>query len=212
MDDIERTISERAQEMVEAQETEEVEKNAEEEKPSAIEVFKQQVDFQLDTTKSYEEQAKDLIGVKATAKAIEDEDLTKGVTDRKKAEILNHADAHLKKEEAENKKADTILQEANYGVYEGVATYAGIKKPLPQKMQNILFAILSAVQTILLILFGVPVSIINIIADGVDSIVKKLGTLTNSARWIVLVALTGGFGWVIFLVVKHFLMSKGIIL
>lgn len=204
MDEIERKIREQAKAIVEAQEAPK--------EQSAVEAFKQQVDFHLDTTKSYEEQAKDLIGVRATEQAIQDEDLTKGVTDRKKAEILNHADAHLKKEEAENKKADTILQEANYGVYEGVATYAGIKKPLPQKMQNILFAILSAVQTILLIAFGIPISLINIVADGVDSIVKKLGNITRSARWIVLIALAAGLVWLIFLIVKYFLVKSGIIL
>lgn len=204
MDEIERSIREKAKAVVEAQE-----------KPkeqSAVEAFKQQVEFQVDRTKSYEEQAKDLVGLKATEQAIQDDDLTKGVTDRKKAEILNHADAHLKKEEAENKKADTLLQEANYGVYEGVATYAGIKKPLPQKMQNILFAILSAVQTILLIAFGIPISLINIIADGVDSIVKKLGNITRSARWIVLIALAAGVVWLILLIVKYFLTKSGIIL
>lgn len=204
MDEIERSIRETAKAVVEAQE-----------KPkeqSAVEAFKQQVEFQVDRTKSYEEQAKDLVGLKATEQAIQDDDLTKGVTDRKKAEILNHADAHLKKEEAENKKADTLLQEANYGVYEGVATYAGIKKPLPQKMQNILFAILSAVQTILLIAFGIPISLINIIADGVDSIVKKLGNITRSARWIVLIALVAGVVWLILLIVKYFLTKSGIIL
>jgi hypothetical protein len=204
MDEIEKAIREKAKEVVEATEIPK--------EPSAVEAFKQQVEFQLDTTKTYEEQAKDLIGVRATEKAIQDEDLTKGVTDRKKAEILNHADAHLKKEEAENKKAEILLQEANYGVYNGVATYAGIKKPLPQKMQNILFAILSAVQTILLLSFGLPISAINILADGVDSVVKKLATLTKSARWIVLLAILAGIVWLIVLLVKYFLVKAGIIL
>ena len=189
-----------------------VEQKSEIPKSSAVDVFNQKIDFQVDETKSYSDQAKDLVGVKATETAIADEELAKNVTDRKKAEILNYADAHLKKEEAENKKADTLLQEANYGVYEGVATYAGIKKPLPQKMQNILFAILSAVQTVLLISFGIPISIINIIADGVDSIVKKLGNITRSARWIVLTALVAGVVWLILLIVKYFLTKSGIIL
>jgi Fe2+ transport system protein B len=204
MDEMERAIREKAMEIVEQHENRQV--------GNAVDAFKKQLDFKLDQTKSYEEQAKDLIGVKATEKAIQDEDLTKGVTDRKKAEILNHADAHLKQEEAENKKADISLQEANYGVYEGVATYAGIKKPLPQKMQNILFSILSAFQTLLLIAFGLPISAINIIADGVDSVVKKLGTLTKSARWIVLVGILVGIGWVFFLIIKYFLVKTGIIL
>lgn len=203
MDEIDEIISEKANAIVQAE--------TEKKNTSAVEAFNQKLEFKFDTTKPPNEQAKDIVDVKATAIAIEDEDLTKGVTDRKKAEILNHADAHLKKEEAENKKADTLLQEANYGVYEGVATYAGIKKPLPQKMQKILFAILSAVQTILLILFGVPISLINIIADGVDSVVKKLANITRSARWIVLISLLAGLVWLIFLIIKYFFAKAGII-
>lgn len=203
MAELDEIIAERAKQMVEADT---------EKKPSALDEFNKKMVFEIDPTKSLEEQAKEFVGVKATENAIQDEDLTRDVTDRKKAEILNHADAHLKKEEAENKKADILLQEANYGVYNGVATYAGIKKPLPQKMQSILFAILSAVQTVLLIVFGIPISIINIIADGVDSVVKKLGTLTKSAMWIVLAFMGGGLGWIIYLVIKSLLVNKDIIL
>lgn len=204
MDDIADIIDKRAKQIVES------EKQGGNSNVPSKEIPK--IDFKLDTTKSYAEQAKDLVGVRATQTAISDESLAKDVTERKKAEILNYADANLKKEEAENKKADILLQEANYGVYNGVATYAGIKKPLPQKMQNILFAILSAVQTAILLAFGIPISIINIIADGVDSVVKKLATLTVSARWIVLVAIGIGAIWLIVIVAKFFLAKIGIIL
>jgi hypothetical protein len=78
-------------------------------------------------------------------------------------------------------------------------------------MQSILFAILSAVQTILLIAFGIPISLINIVADGVDSIVKKLGNITRSARWIVLTALAAGVVWLILVIAKYFLAKSGII-
>jgi hypothetical protein len=204
LDELEKSIREKAKEIVEAQ-------NGASQK-SAVEAFKEQVEFQVDRTKSYEEQAKDLVGFKATEKAIQDEELTKGVTDRKKAEILNHADAHLKKEEAENKKADTLLQEANYGVYEGVATYAGIKKALPQKMQNILFPILGIVQIIILLLFGIPTSLICIIADEVESVITKLGSLAKASRRIVVATIVLGFLWIVYVVVKFFLEKRGIIL
>jgi Holliday junction resolvase-like predicted endonuclease len=203
LDELEKSIRQAAMQVVEAQGN----ANA----PSAVDILTQKLELKLDPAQPPEEQVKAIIDVKATAQAIEDEDLTRGVTDRKKAEILNHADAHLKQEEAQNRNADIKLQAANYGVYEGVATYAGIKKPLPQKMQSILFTILSVVQTILLIAFGIPISIINIIADGVDSIVKKLGNITRSARWIVLIALAAGVVWLIIVVAKYFLAKSGII-
>lgn len=204
MDEIEKSIRETAKAVVEARESQK--------EQSAVDVFNQKLELQFDTTKPPEEQVKAIIDVKAAAKAIEDEDLTNGVTDRKKAEILNRADANLKKEEAENKKAEILLQEANYGVYNGVATYAGIKKPLPQKMQKFLFTILSAFQLLLLIAIGFPISVVNILLDSVDSVIEKMGKVTRSARIIVLVALIGFVGWIIFLVVKSFLAQKGIFL
>lgn len=202
MEDIDKIIEQRAKELVESGKIDE----------AAVAKFKPTIDLKIDGEKAYSEQAKDIVGVKATENALMDEELAKSVTDRKKAELLNYADANLKKEEAENKTADILLQKATYGEYEGVATYAGIKKPLPQKMQNILFAILSAFQTILLILFGLPISAINIIADGVDSIVKKLEMLTKSARRIVLAVIILGAAYILLLIIKSLLQANGIIL
>jgi hypothetical protein len=202
MEDIDKIIEQRAKELVESGKVDE----------AAVAKFKPTIDLKIDGEKAYSEQAKDIVGVKATENALMDEELAKSVTDRKKAELLNYADANLKKEEAENKTADILLQKATYGEYEGVATYAGIKKPLPQKMQNILFAILSAFQTILLILLGLPISAINIIADGVDSIVKKLEMLTKSARRIVLAVIVLGAAYILLLIIKSLLQANGIIL
>lgn len=140
---------------------------------------------ELDKTKSYTEQAKDLVGVVATKKAIEDEELVDDITETKKDELRTSAEASLKEEQAKSKTAERALQEANYGVYEGVATYAGIKKPLPKGMQKVLFAILAAVQIVVLVTIGVPTSIVNIIADCIDSIIKKLSSIAKSARVLV---------------------------
>lgn len=159
---------------------------------------------------SLEEQAKEIVGVRATERAISDEALTDGVTDRKKAEILNHAEAHLKQEQAENKKADILLQEADFGVYKGVATYAGIKKALPQKMQKILFPILGAVQIFFLLFFGIPTSLISIVSDEVESVITKLGTLAKASRRIVIAALAIGAIAVLMVVAKFFLQKFGI--
>ena len=162
-------------------------------------------------TMSYAEQAKDIVGAVATQNAVSDEQLVKDITDHKKAELLNNAEANLKREQAESKKADITLQEANFGVHSGVAAYAGIKKPLPSKMQTILFTILSVIQTVFLILIGVPISIVNITADGIDSVVKKLRTLTKSAMWIVLILIAVAALVALFYVGKFFLAKFGVI-
>lgn len=154
---------------------------------------------------TFMERAKETIGVMATEEAIKDEDLRRGITERKKAALLNGAEADMKREEAANKEAEILLQEANYGVYSGVANYAGIKRPLPKLMQSILFSILSAFQMLVLLIVGIPTSLLTITMDCVDSVIKKLGSLTRSAFWIFLVALACGGGVAIGYIVKFFI-------
>lgn len=163
-----------------------------EEQPSIIDTEVPKLKVELDKDKTYTEQAKDLVGVMATQKAIKDEDLVKDITEAKKEELRTGADANLKEEQAKAKTAEKTLQEANYGVYEGVATYAGVKKPLPKGMQRVLFSILSFFQIVVLILVGTPTSIINILADCVDSIFKKLSSIAKSARVLVVSLLVIG--------------------
>lgn len=160
---------------------------------------------------SYQEQAKKAVGALATQKAVEDELLVRSITNNKKEELLHHSSAELKKEQAESMMADVALQQADYGVNSGVAAYAGIKKPLPRKMQTILFTTLSVFQLIFLILIGLPISLVNIIADSVDSVVAKLAAVTKSARWIVLAVLCVGAIIIIVYLIKFLLIRFGII-
>jgi hypothetical protein len=215
-EELQKIIEEKARQLIEEQErqsqtpTESQKLPAETTETTLPEQVTEQPKNEPQTPVNYAEQAEQLIDAMSNQIAVTDGTLVDSVAQSRKKEIIHRANANLKKEEAENKNADIVLQEANYGVYSGVAGYAGIKKPLPQKMQSILFAILSAVQTICLIIFGIPISIINIIADGIDSVVKKLGTLTKSAMWIVLVALIGGLGFTVFAVIRFFLAKAGI--
>lgn len=133
--------------------------------------------------------AETIVELRAIQGAAENEALGADLTDLKSQELRAGAVAKAKVKEVENKNADIKLQEADYGVYSGVAAYAGIKRPLPNKMQTILFCILSIFQTVFLVCLGIPVSVFNMVADGVDSIVKKIASLTKSAMWIVLFGL-----------------------
>jgi hypothetical protein len=157
------------------------------------------------------EKAKQVVDATAIAAAIQDEQLQDELKARKTTEILARADAETKGEQAKSRTADIALQEADFGVYSGVANYAGIKKPLPKKMQNVLFFILGIVQTFFLVLIGVPISIFNMLVDGLDSIVKKLASISKSAMWISLVALIGIAIMVLIAFVKFSLQNFGII-
>lgn len=169
------------------------------------------VDIEQYAASSFAEKAKDFVGVVATQKAVQDEQLVEDITEKKKEELKENATASLKKEQAESKSAETLLQRSLYGVYEGVATYAGIKKPLPQKMQKALFTILATLQTVALIFFGVPTSLITITADCVDVIVKKLSSISKSARWLVLGTLIAFLAYCVALFAVFILRKYGVI-
>lgn len=181
---------------------------ANEAKTELADVPKALPEFEVDKTKSYTEQAKDIVGALATQKAVEDDKLVDTITDIKKEELTESATAYLKEEKVKAKDAEKKLNAANYGIFEGVATYAGIKKPLPAKMQKILFTILGGLQTFFLVLIGLPTSIITIIADCIDAIVKKLSSIAKSAKYLVLVLLAGGavaiIVWIIIAILKHY--------
>lgn len=107
---------------------------------------------------------------------------------------------------AENGETETGA--VDYGVNNGVAEYAGIKKPLPDKMQKILFAILAVMQTALIVLFCVPFSAVNIVADGLEGVVKKFETLSKPTRVIMLVALTAILAIIVVLVIVRIFSAR----
>lgn len=151
-----------------------------------------EMNFDKPSEKSYTDQAKDFVGMLATQKAVQDEKLVDDITEKKKEELKHNAEAHLKSEQAESKQADIKLQEANYGVYEGVANYAGIKKPLPNKFQKIIFIVLLCIQFPFLAVFGGLTSILTISMDCADVLMKKMSNIAKSARVLVLSLLGAG--------------------
>jgi hypothetical protein len=159
-------------------------------------------EFKPNEEKSLKDQAKDFVGAMAVQQAVKDTELVEDLTEKAKEELIENATANLKEEKAKSKQADISLQSAEYGVFEGVATYAGIKKPLPKKMQAILFVILSIIQTAFLIIIGTPISIINILADCIDSVVKKLSTIAKSSMWLVLVLLIALIVGIVLIILK----------
>ena len=161
------------------------------------------LNIKVDEAKSYGEQAKEYVDVLATKNAILDEQLGDKLTEKKKQELETNADTNLKKEKAKAKMAEAEVQSAEFESYGGVATYAGIKKPLPNKMQKILFTALAFIQMILLLIVSIPTSIINILSDAINSVIDKLSKIAKSARILVLSLVgLGCLGGIIYIVVE----------
>lgn len=150
----------------------------------------------IDKTKSFEEQAQDVATVISTKKALEDEGLVEKITDLKKEELTEAAKANYKKGQARNQEAEKDLQRSLFGVYEGLASYMGLKRDLPKRMLQVLMFFVQPVLGVLLLVSGLLVGTINILMDGVNSIAEKFATLSQitqrivkSLMWIIIAAM-----------------------
>lgn len=176
-----------------------------------IDVPKTDIHFELDRSKSVTEQAKDLVGLAATSRAVEDEELVENITEKKKDELKTAADTSLKQEQVRSSETEKQLQTANYGIYEGIADLIGLKKPLPNKMLKALMFILIPLLIVYYTIVGFITGVINVTMDCVNAITERFAAFTKSARKVIIfVAMLVLIG-VIFLVIKFFLNKYGII-
>lgn len=141
--------------------------------------------FELDKSKSFNDQAKDMVGAMATAAAIEDKKLVKDVTEAKKDELVSKAEADAKAEKAKNKDAEKKLQESTFGIYEGVASYIGLKRALPEGMLKGLMFIMQPVLGVCIFIIGLPIGILAIIMDGINVLADKFAAISENAKRIV---------------------------
>lgn len=141
--------------------------------------------FVPDSTKSVNEQAKEAVDVLTVGEAVKDRATVEELTKHKKDELVSRAEANAKEEKAKSKGSEINLQRAEFGVYEGIASYAGIKKSLPKGMQKILMIPLQIIVGILLFIFGSVASAVNVILDCVNAIMIRFADLSESSKKVV---------------------------
>lgn len=163
--------------------------------------------FELDREKSYGEQAKDLVDVLATQKAVTDDGLLDKVTDLKKEELQSQAETNLKKEKSKSKNAEKELQQSMFGIYEGLASYIGLKRDLPAPMLKILMLFIQPILGVFMLVIGVVVGIINVLMDGINSVIEKFETFAKSTRKIIF-SLGIILLIVVFLIVVNTILNK----
>jgi Fe2+ transport system protein B len=135
-----------------------------------------------DQSKSINEQAKEAVDVLMVKEAISDKKTVGELAEHKKTELKSRAEANAEQEKTKSTESKIALQKAEFGIYDGIADYAGIKKSLPKQMQKILMIPLQIIVGILLFIFGSIASAINVILDCVNAIMLRFSTLTESSK------------------------------
>ena len=195
MEELKKLVEEEAKKVVEAQEKPSTPAPIPEESKSLANVDISDVKFSLDKSKSYEEQADDVVGAMATAQAVSDKETVKDITDKKAEELKAKASKKLKDAQAKDIDAETSKQEAERKKYEAVLSTFGITKHLPNWLLKIMVFLFSPVFILLTIVIGIPCGIVKVLIDNIDNILVRYESAetTNKPKikvtiWIVLIA------------------------
>lgn len=131
------------------------------------------IKMKIDENKSMEQQAEDIVGAMATAKAVQDEKTAKELTEKKSEELLAKAEAKKKQAQTAETKAQVEKQEANRSKNEAVLQTFGINKHLPDWLLWIMVVIFSPIYIALTIIIGVPCGVIKVFIDDIDNILVR---------------------------------------
>ena len=81
---------------------------------SIADVSLSDIHFKLDTTQSYEEQAKDVVNATAIAKAVKDKNTVEILAKGKQNELIGEQQAKIKRTQSDLKDSETELQKAEF--------------------------------------------------------------------------------------------------
>ena len=157
------------------------------------------IKMRIDENKSMEQQAEDIVGAMATAKAVQDEQTAKELTEKKSEELLAKAEAKKKQAQTAETKAEVEKQEANRSKNEAVLQTFGINKHLPDWLLKIMVVLFSPIYIVLTIGIGVPCGVVKVLIDNIDNILVRYENADDKNRpkikvtvWVLLVLLVLG--------------------
>lgn len=174
LDEIKRLMDEKDKAEQEHESLETEQNNAvlavENECKAITEISANDIKLKIDESKSMEQQAEDVVGAMATAKAVQDEETAKALTDKKAEELLAKAEAKKKEAKTAETKAEVKLQEANRSKNEAVLQTFGINKHLPDWLLKIMVVLFAPIYIVLSFIIGVPCGVIKFLIDDIDNI------------------------------------------
>lgn len=140
---------------------------------SIADVSLSDIRFKLDTTQSYEEQAKDAVNAMATAKAVKDQNIVDALAKGKQDELISEQQAKIKKTQRDLKDSETELQKAEFDSNKTLFDTFNIVSHLPKWLQMIVVPLLTPFYLIGVLVIKVPCGFVRMLIDGIDGIICR---------------------------------------
>lgn len=188
--------------MIEMTNFDEIEKEQEQKKALAVQseteksiadISLKDIHFKVDSDKSYEEQAKDVVGAMATAKAVQDQSTIEALAKGKQDELIGEQQSKVEQKKAEFIEAKTDTQKAEYNSNEALFRTFTILSHLPKWLQTIVVPLLTPFYIIGILIINVPCGFVRMLIDAIDGIVCRYEKADERTRprikvtvWIIL--------------------------
>lgn len=170
--------------MIEMTNFDELEKEQEQKQETAVQVANtteksiadvtlKDVHFKLNTDKTYEEQAEDVVGAMATAKAVEDKGTVDALASAKQSELIDKQYTKVKQAKKQSIEAETEIQKAEWDTYKVLFDTFNINSHLPKWLQKIVVSILTPFYLVFVLAIKVPCGFVRMLIDGIDGIICR---------------------------------------
>lgn len=170
--------------MIELTNFDELEKEQEQKQETAVQVANtteksiadvtlKDVHFKLNTDKTYEEQAEDVVGVMATVKAVEDKGTVDALASAKQSELIDKQYTKVKQAKKQSIEAETEIQKAEWDTYKVLFDTFNINSHLPKWLQKIVVSILTPFYLVFVLAIKVPCGFVRMLIDGIDGIICR---------------------------------------
>lgn len=150
--------------------------------------------FSYDKNKSIDENASDLIELKASEKALEDTKFVSNVADIKKEQIKESAqinkDIHVAKKEAEKVEALTEIDRAFYEKWKVPLQFGGIQEPTTRNFSIFMLFLILPFFTVLTVFIIMPINIIKRLLQAINHLfieIDKFGKIGRSIAFTLLI-------------------------
>lgn len=188
--------------MIEMTDFDELKEKQEQEKALAVQseteksiadISLKDIHFKVDSDKSYEEQAKDVVGAMATAKAVQDQSTIDALAKGKQDELIGEQQSKVEQKKAEFIEAKTDTQKAEYNSNEALFRTFTILSHLPKWLQTIVVPLLTPFYIIGILIINVPCGFVRMLIDAIDGIICRYEKADERTRprikvtvWIIL--------------------------
>lgn len=173
---------------------------------SIADVSLSDIRFKLDTTQSYEEQAKDAVNAMATAKAVKDQNTVDALAKGKQDELISEQQAKIKKTQRDLKDSETELQKAEFDSNKTLFDTFNIVSHLPKWLQMIVVPLLTPFYLIGVLVIKVPCGFVRMLIDGIDGIICRYEKADERTRPRIKVTV-----WIIFGLIVAASITLGIL-